>query len=192
MKYLSDNKLADGLLKHHSETLEFIYCNYFPVIESFVIHHQGTREEAKDVFQEGMLIIYRKLKNEQLKLTCKFSTYLYAVCKKIWIQERKKRLVQQKRLREYPMNTVESGVMDPGYDMRDLKQIMEKHLEQLSPDCQKILKLFFNDCSMDEIREEMGYKTMHHAIDRKYRCKRSLISRILKDPLYKRLKDEIR
>jgi hypothetical protein len=52
--------------------------------------------------------------------------------------------------------------------------------------------MFFNDCSVEEIRSALNYKNLHHAADRKYRCKKSLIKRILNDPLFKRLKNEQR
>jgi hypothetical protein len=52
--------------------------------------------------------------------------------------------------------------------------------------------MFFNNHSVDEIRKAMNYKDLHHAADRKYRCKKSLIRRITNDPLFKRLIDEAR
>ena len=73
-----------------------------------------------------------------------------------------------------------------------LTELFNKHFSQLSPDCQKILSLAFNDRSVEEIRAAMNYKDLHHAADRKYRCKKSLIKRIVNDPLFKRLKDETR
>ena len=192
MKKYAETQILEGIVKNNSPVLNFIYANYYPAIESFVMHHNGSVEQAEDVFQEGLIVIYRKLKNEDLYLSCKVSTYLYSVCKRIWIQERKKRFIQQEKLKEHPMTLEDSGAIENPIDHQILKELIQKHLATMSPDCQKILKLTFNDCTVEEIRKEMNYNSLNHAIDRKYRCKKGLIKKIISDPLFKRLRDEIR
>jgi len=192
MKHPDEETLISGIRNHDSEVLEHIYMAYFPMIEGFVTHHHGNRDQAKDVFQEAMIIIYNRIRSGELKLSCKFGTFLYAICKKIWIQERRKLLLHKDKLRQQPM-----AVHDPGPDedpmlQKHLTQIFNKHFSALSTDCQKILTMFFNDHSVEEIRSAMNYKNLHHAADRKYRCKKSLIKRILNDPLFNRLKNEQR
>lgn len=187
-----DEILVEGIRTHDPVVLESIYTTHFPIIEGFVMHNQGSREEAKDVFQEAMVIVYNKIRSENLELTCKFGTYLYAVCKKIWIQERKKTRLHEEKLRSRPMMVNDPGKeTDPLLD-EQLTRLFDTHFNALSQDCQKILSMYFNDHSVEEIRSAMKYKDLHHAADRKYRCKKSLIKRIMNDPLFKRLKDEIR
>jgi DNA-directed RNA polymerase specialized sigma24 family protein len=188
----SEEEILRGIRMHDSAVLEFIYRVYFPVIESFVIHHQGSSDEAKDVFQEGMIISYRKIRAGSLVLSCKFGTYLYAVCKKVWIQERKKALLHAEKLRNQALVVHDPGpVEDPLMDQYK-QELFGKHFSQLSEDCQKILSMFFNHHSVEEIQKAMNYKDIHHAADRKYRCKKSLIRRIMNDPLFKTLKNETR
>ena len=192
MKIPDEKALITGIRNHDTVVLEHIYMTYFPMIEGFVTHHHGSNEQAKDVFQEAMIIVYNRTRSGDLELSCKFGTYLYAICKKIWIQERKKFLLHNDKLKQQPMT-----VHDPGPDQdpvleNHLVQIFNKHFSELSVDCQKILTMFFNDRTIEEIRSAMNYKNPHHAADRKYRCKKSLIKRILNDPLFKRLKDEQR
>jgi RNA polymerase sigma factor (sigma-70 family) len=187
-----EEELITGIRNHNSEDLEYIYRTYFPMIEAYILHNSGNREQAKDVFQDAMMILYDKVRSRELKLTCKFGTYLYAICKNIWIQERKKYLLHSDKLRHQPLM-----VNDPGNEKdplleKHLTELFHKHFSELSQDCRKILTMFFNDFTIEEIREKMNYKDLHHAADRKYRCKKSLIKRIVNDPLFKRLKDEIR
>lgn len=188
----SEANLVSGIRKHDSGVLEHVYDAYFPIIEGFVIHNSGSRDEAQDVFQEAMIIVYKKIRDRELELTCKFGTYLYAICKNIWIQERKKYLLHAEKLKNQPLMVNDPGPEeDPEYH-RHLKDLFDKHFRELSPDCQKILKLFFANHTVEEIKNEMNYKDMHHAADRKYRCKKSLIKRMKNDPLFKKLKDETR
>lgn len=184
--------MLSGIRTHDSQVLEHIYLTYFPIIEGFVIHHKGTREQAKDVFQEAMIIVYNRVRAGGLELSCKFGTYLYAVCKKIWIQERKKYLLHQDKLKQQPMAVHDPGPEEDPLLQQHLFQIFHNHFRELSPDCQKILTMYFNDFSLEEIRQAMNYTNLHHTADRKYRCKKSLIKRILNDPLFKRLKNEQR
>ncbi|MEZ5070491.1 MAG: hypothetical protein R2751_05865 [Bacteroidales bacterium] len=53
------------------------------------------------------------------------------------------------------------------------KHLFEKHFAQLSPDCRKILEMFFLDCSVEEIQAEMAYKDIHHAADRNRGARRA-------------------
>ena len=65
-----ENELLDGIRNHDSGVLEFVYQKYFPMIESFVLHNQGSSEQAKDVFQEAMIIVYKKIREGRLELSC--------------------------------------------------------------------------------------------------------------------------
>ncbi|MGW8316875.1 MAG: RNA polymerase sigma factor [Bacteroidales bacterium] len=192
MKIPDETSLISGIRAHDSEVLEHIYQSYFPMIEGFVVHHKGTRDQAKDVFQEAMIVIYNRVRAGELELSCKFGTYLYAVCKKIWIQERKKYLLHQDKLKQHPMTVHDPGPEEDPLLQQHLTRIFLTHFRDLSPDCQKILSMYFNDYSLEEIRKALNYNNLHHTADRKYRCKKSLIKRILNDPLFKRLKNEQR
>ncbi|MCP4312554.1 MAG: sigma-70 family RNA polymerase sigma factor [Bacteroidetes bacterium] len=188
----SETGLINGIRNHDSAILEYVYDAYFPMIEGFVIHNSGSRDEAQDVFQEAMLIAYKKIREGELELTCRFGTYLYAICKKVWIQDRRKYLLHAEKLRQQPLMVNDPGLEEDPLLQQHLKEIFDKHFRELSKDCQKILSMFFTNHTVDEIRDEMNYKDLHHAADRKYRCKKSLIKRMMSDPLFKTLKDEVR
>ncbi len=184
--------MLSGIRDHDSLVLEYIYQNYFPIIEGYILHHQGSFEQAQDVFQEAMMIILHKVRSGHLELSCKFGTYLYAICKKIWVQERKKYLLHVDKLKQHPLTVHDPGPEEDPLFLDLQRKIFNRHFQALSPDCQKILLMFFKGHTIEEIRTAMDYKDLHHTADRKYRCKKSLIKRILNDPLFKRLNDEQR
>ncbi|MEN8226789.1 MAG: sigma-70 family RNA polymerase sigma factor [Bacteroidota bacterium] len=192
MKILTEKALITGIRNHNSSILEHVYQTYFPMIEGYIIHNQGNRDQAKDVFQEAMIVVYNRIKSSELNLTCKFGTYLYAICKNIWMQERKKYQLHAEKLRQHPMVVNDPGPADDPLLQNHLTQLFDKHFNELSKDCQKILSMYFNNFTVEDIRSTMNYKDLHHAADRKYRCKKSLIKRIVNDPLFKRLKNETR
>ena len=192
MKLPSNSDLIKGIRNHDSSILEHVYNTHYPIIEGYITHNQGSREQARDIFQDAMIIVYKRIKSNELELTCKFGTYLYAICKNIWMQERKKYLQRTQKLRQQPLEVNDPGPADDPLLQNHLTDLFNKHFDALSKDCQKILSMYFNNFSVEDIRAAMNYKDLHHTADRKYRCKKSLINRIVNDPLFKRLKDELR
>ena len=192
MRLPTDKALIQGIRNHESPVLQHVYDTYYPIIEGYIVHNQGSREQARDIFQEAMIVVYNKVKLGELELTCKFGTYLYAICKKMWIQERKKYLLRNEKLRRQAMMVQDPGPADDPLLQNHLNHLFNKHFGDLSDDCQKILSMYFNNFSVEDIRTAMNYKNLHHTADRKYRCKKSLVKRIVNDPLFKRLKNELR
>lgn len=191
MRPPSNNDLIKGIRNHETTILHHVYEYYYPVIEGYITHNQGSREQARDIFQDAMIIIYKRIRANELELSCKFGTYLYAICKNIWMQERKKFLQRADKLRHQPLEVHDPGPADDPLLQNHLSGLFNKHFDALSKDCQKILSMYFNNFSVEDIRAAMNYKDLHHTADRKYRCKKSLIKRIVNDPLFKRLKDEL-
>ena len=192
MKIPSNSELITGIRNHDSSILRYVYEYHYPLIEGYITNNQGSSEQARDIFQDAMIIIYKRIRANELELSCKFGTYLYAVCKNIWMQERKKYLKRAEKLRHQPLEVHDPGPADDPLLQSHLTELFNKHFETLSRDCQKILSMYFNNFSLEDIRAAMNYKDLHHTADRKYRCKKSLINRIVNDPLFKRLKDELR
>ncbi len=192
MKSPSNTDFITGIRNHDSSVLNYVYNHHYPIVEGYIIHNQGSRDEARDIFQDAMMVVYKKIRSGELELTCKFGTYLYSICKNMWIQERKKYLQRAEKMRQQPMVVNDP---DPGEDpllKKHLSDLLNKHFAELSSDCQKILSMYFNHFSVEDIRAALNYKDLHHTADRKYRCKKSLMKRIAKDPLFKRLEDELR
>ncbi|HYW96557.1 MAG TPA: sigma-70 family RNA polymerase sigma factor [Bacteroidales bacterium] len=189
MKKFTDKEIIEGIRNEDHNVLSFVYSEWYPMIEKMVVNMGGRDDDAKDVFQDAMLIIYRKISSEGLYLSCKFSTYIYSISHKLWLQELKSAEKQNFRY-EKPEDMVCEPEPVP-LDQNRLLDVVERHLSALSTDCQKILRLHFKKSDVKQIRKLMGYRTTHHAMDRKYRCKQSLINRILKDPDFIELRDEL-
>ncbi len=186
---LSDKEIVEGISNNHSPALNFVYREFFPYTEAYILQQGGTREQAEDIFQDAMVVICDKINCGKFSLHCKFSTYLYAVCKRIWVQDRKKYYLRMNKL-----NTLEllaESESSYGRDSIDeAKELFEKHFKKLSPECQHILTMYFNGITIEEIREVRGITTVHHASDKKYRCKKNLIERIKADPNFRKMRNE--
>jgi RNA polymerase sigma factor (sigma-70 family) len=187
MVQFSDEQIIKGIAESDKSVLNWLYQNQFGKIRKYITHRGGDIGIVKDIFQEALLIIYTKIRNEDLHLTCSFSTYFFAICRNLWFHElRIRRKISAGGGQSE--NMVEDS--EPDSDIvPELKKLVEYHFSQLSEDCKKVLEMHFNHCSLAEICEIMGYKDVKYASDRKYRCKQYLFKKITNDPKYKKITD---
>ncbi len=189
MKSYTDQEIINGIAHDDRKVFVYIYNRFFPMIDRMVFNLGGKHEDAEDIFQETILTVCRKIKSGELRLCCKFSTYIYAVGKKLWLQQLKSAAMKNVQ-HEMPVDVV----CEPGPEKTEelpFHGLLDKHLKNLSMDCQKILRLHFNRATIEEIMKIMNYTNAHYTMDRKYRCKQSLVKRIINDPDFKALNDEL-
>jgi len=133
--------------------------------------------------------MYEKIGNERIELTCSFQTFLYSICRNLWLQRLEKRVGTKVDILEIEdfIQLSDETVFEMADPLEERKRIYLKHFGTLSPDCQKVLKLFAEGKSVHEIAQMMHYKSDYYAKTRKYQCKENLKKRIVKDPLYNAL-----
>jgi RNA polymerase sigma factor (sigma-70 family) len=174
----TDTELLRGLAEKNEVMLRHMYNAYFRSIRRFVIYNTGTDDDAKDLFQEVLLVLFRKSKERNFNLTCSLGTYIYSVSRLLWLKELDKR----KRRAEKPVETDEYVDADADIeatgDYNERILMYRKHFEKLSSDCKKVLTLFLDGHTIAEITVMMGYSSDQHTKNRRYRCKQSLINSI--------------
>ena len=187
----SDKDYLDGLKTRDSEIITAIYYNHIDLVKNLAVKNSGNEEDAEDLFQDAIIITYKKIVNEELELTSTFRTFFYSICRNLWLQRLSKRpgkVIDIADVEEYvPLSDSQE------YEIHDESENRErlylKHFGKLSSDCQKILKHFAEGKSVREIAQIMRYKSEDYAKSRKYQCKEILKRRIKNDPLYKELLD---
>ena len=78
MIHYSDEAILEGLRLRSDYIINFIYKEFFPLIRFLVTENGGAGEDAEDIFQDGIIIIYNKISLNELRLTSSFKTYMYA------------------------------------------------------------------------------------------------------------------
>ncbi len=188
MHYIEES-LLEGIKLNDSDTLEYIYKKFYPSIRNFVILNSGTEDDAKDIFQESVIVIYRRVKTEKsFTISCSIKTYLYSISKNLWLKELESRKIERENLK----NTEEFESTDCEIDepvtttQEDRFKLYQSHYLCLSKDCQKVLRLFMEKVPLKEIAQIMGYASEKYAKKRKYQCKEILVKRIQNDPYFKK------
>ena len=177
-----------GLKKQREEVLREIYDNYFPGIKNHVINNSGSDEDAEDVFHDALIVIYRKVKNDSLELTSSFHTFLFAICKNLWL----KKLKRKKRKSGVTIEDAEvlTILNDSEQEIETTERfaLYREKFQLLGEDCQKLLLLYFERKNMEEIAEAMGFGSEGYARKRKFQCKDKLTKLIKADERFNELK----
>ena len=136
-----------------------------------VVSNNGTEQEAKDVYQEAVIAFYERIRDKDFALTCKIKTYLYAVCRRLWL----KRLFEKKR-HPVRIEEVESflGIEEELTYIDDAEKRMEAmrvSIQTLGEPCGSIIQdFYFHDLTMEQIRDKFGYTNTDNAKNQKYKC----------------------
>ena len=91
--YEKEKALLEGLAANDTGAIETIYRENYATIQSFIVKNNGYPEDARDIFQEAMIVLFEKAKLKSFVLSCQVKTYLYSVCRRLWL----KRLQQQNK-----------------------------------------------------------------------------------------------
>ncbi|MFC7525001.1 RNA polymerase sigma factor [Parapedobacter sp. GCM10030251] len=164
-------KTVNGIARGDTAVLESLYHDYFPMVLNMILQNKGTEEEAKDVFQEAVIVLYDKIKQGDFELSSKLKTYIYSVCRRLWL----KQLGNQERAFQDVSNYGEViPVEDDLAKHREMElqlSLMEQALEKLGEPCRTIIHDFYiGNLSMQAICEKFGYTSADNAKNQKYKC----------------------
>lgn len=186
MLHYTDKAIIEGIRSHDRAVLGYAYAQFYPMIRFFIIRNHGNDLDAQDIFQEAIVAIFEKSRKKKIELHCSFKTYIYSVCRHLWLQsmDRNNMMICVSDLDEFIVLEDKIGYEE---EMQLRKRIYQRNYLELSEKCQKILYMYMEKIPFEKIAQEMGYKSMRYAIKRKFECFQSLINRIRSDPEYKNL-----
>jgi RNA polymerase sigma factor (sigma-70 family) len=141
------------------------------MIQHFVTNNNGSFDDAKDIFQEAMITLYEKVQNDSFTLTCQIKTYLFSICKHLWLKR-----LQQMGKYSSPLSTQEEAIsVEPDMEEAANKDaafaIMDRALNSLGEPCKSLLEAYYlNKKGMQELAEAFGYTNADNAKNQKYKC----------------------
>ena len=133
-----------GIKDNDRAIIQAIYTKCFPIIAEYVNKNSGKTEDAKDVFQDAMIVIFKQVNRQDgLILTTSFESYVYSISRFIWLKKLKKNskeVITSEFSEEY---VDENSWEDTLLEVRKRKLFKFK-LEGLSEKCKKLRKMSFN------------------------------------------------
>lgn len=175
-----------AFLNNDFVALAKIYNQCSQLAHSIVTKNSGSAEDAEDLLQEVMKIMYEKARDgNNFPSDDEFYAVFKGICWNQWLKKLKKR---GKRVTFPP-----EGVLDVNLDdtweeiIRENKKtsLYEKHFNLLGERCQNLLKFSFEKVPMKEIALHMKFASKDVAKKEVSKCRRKLDKRIKNDPDYR-------
>jgi RNA polymerase sigma factor (sigma-70 family) len=171
----TDSKILDLMKKGDEEALVMLYEANRRMVRAYVLRNHGTEDDAEDLLQDAVIVLWERVKAGTFEYTSKLSTFIYATVQNIW----RRRLARMKR--ETAMEF--SGLNDPEDSTSPLDVLMEDDtskkisaaLAALGEPCKTLLMLFYwEECSLENIAKKMKFANAETAKSKKYQCKKAL------------------
>jgi RNA polymerase sigma factor (sigma-70 family) len=170
-----DARILDQIRNGEEEALVRLYKMNERQIQSFVIKNSGTHDDAKDLLQEAIVILWERVHTGRYEHTAKVSTFIYATVRNLWLR----RLARARRERPLDADLDStpdevSSALDKMIETEEAATVAAA-LDKLGDPCRRLLLLFYwEELSMEQIAGQMGFANADTAKSKKYMCKKEL------------------
>jgi RNA polymerase sigma factor (sigma-70 family) len=167
----TDREVVLGILNNSEDALNKLYVGYFPMVLQFILNNNGDEDDAKDVYQEAIIVLYNKIKSGSFELSSKLKTYLYSVSRRIWLKKLTQRSKKTNNIADFEDVLIVDEDLEQ-HEHRDMQfDKMKVALEGLGEPCKTIIQDFYiHNLSMQDICEKFGYTNADNAKTQKYKC----------------------
>jgi RNA polymerase sigma factor (sigma-70 family) len=171
----SDAKILDLMRQNNEAALVELFEANQRMVVSFVTANRGTQDDAEDLLQEAVVVVWQRVRAGTYEHTAKLSTYIFGIVKHLWMR----RLARMRR--ECPMALTEEAATND--DPSILEQLIESEqaqavveaLRRLGEPCRTLLRLFYwEEMPNEEIAQQMDFANADVVKSKKYQCKKSL------------------
>ena len=166
-----DQLLLKGLAEKDKKSIEAIYRLNYQMIQTFVLNNNGSADDARDIFQEAMVVLYEKSIATMFSLNCQLKTYIYSICRRLWL----KRLQQLSKFSTQVENLEETVSVEEEIEEHEKVNndfiLMEHAMGKIGEPCKSLLDAYYlQKKNMLEIAGEFGYTNADNAKTQKYKC----------------------
>ena len=166
-----DQELLKGLAQNDKNSIEAIYRLNYSMIQTFVLNNNGSVDDARDIFQEAMVVLYQKSTTPTFSLHCQIKTYVYSICRRLWL----KRLQQLSKFSTQVENLEETVPVEEEIEEHEKVNnnfiLMEDAMGKIGEPCKSLLDAYYlQKKNMLEIAGEFGYTNADNAKTQKYKC----------------------
>lgn len=159
-----------AIKSNNNQHLQQLYISNFPATEKYVLQNGGTAEQAKDIFQEAFISVWKNIQLDKFVPQREHSldAYIFQVSKYKWLSH----------LRTVAHKSTVPILEDFDYDITDQNPASEnnsitcvaEYFKQLGDNCKEVLnRFYYGKESMKAIAALFGW-TEATAKNNKYRC----------------------
>lgn len=169
-----DQEISAGLARGDSAAFRKVYIAHYAMVRYLVLNNSGREEDARDIFQEAMVVLYEQARDGRLPQNSSLKTWIYAISRNKWLRQLEK---NKKQYRFKDFEEVDETVVAEESNEGELHRLLRDSLGRLGVGCRKLLLLFYYfKKSMEEIATELNYTNGDNAKAQKYKCIQKLKS----------------
>lgn len=185
-KNQDDLSLLKGLQRSDSRAVNAIYDLALPAVIDWVKQNSGSEADARDIFQDALIALYKKINQDNFELTCTLKSYIRIIARNLWLNKLRGKK-PDKELDAVVMNEVKmDNDMLERIHQSEQDQLFYRHFDTLGENCKKILQLFFDKTPLKHIATQLD-TSENYIKKRKFICKERLIKAVQNDPIFKEL-----
>ncbi len=171
----SDRKVIERIRNGDERALVDLYHSNIIMVRKYVLDNSGRPEDAEDMLQDALIVLWENVCHKSFDLTSKISTYIYSVVRNKWLREINKRKVGK-------VTTVDDNLAD-AEPLDALKtvirseefQVILNNINNLGPTCRKVLTMFYlEERGMEDIARALNFSNTDVAKAKKWQCKKEL------------------
>lgn len=191
MKDLSSEHILEGIENNNSFVIQYVYRKFFKIVSEYILKHGGCNEDVRDIFQDGIMVIYEQRKNNNLKIENAFGTYIYAVCKHKWLKNlRESGKMVWSEIEDLNYEIEKNGYGKHFLDIDELiyketrARVYQSNFDKMSEECKKMLRMVAKGLSIKEIQLRFNYKSDIFTYKKRSICKNRITELIKQDKKY--------
>ena len=145
----TDKEIVDGVRKNERKAVEFLYKLNRESFFNYVRMNSGSDDEAKDILQDAVIILYEKIIEDKLALTSSLKTYLTAICQNLWLKKLKgmEKTVSLPIILEHTLESIDIE----NEQLTESTSILMYHFDKLGDKCKDLLiQRFWKNMKMNE------------------------------------------
>ncbi len=141
---------------------------------SYVKRNSGTEEEADELLQEAVVILWEKVRDGSFASQSKLTTYIMGIVKNLWARRLARKRKETPISDEFDPPAEGESVLDLLIREEQMDAIREA-MSRISALCRSILLMFYwEEKSMEEIASSLGLANADTAKSKKYQCRKNL------------------
>ena len=155
-------KFSNRTAEEREKLFISLYKSVFPVVARYVSKMGGTFDEAKDIFQDALVIYYEKSVECSFELKTHERAYLLGIAKHLWLKQHR----DNSKLTPIDGLDIESEESAQASDRKILN-----FLQTAGKKCMDLLRSFYYDgLQLADAAELFGFSGVRSATVQKYKC----------------------
>ena len=172
--FSSDAQILDQMRRGDEEALVTLYHTHRRSITGYVVKNNGTADDAEDMLQESLVILWERVRSGRFEHTAQLGTFLFGIAKNLWKRALARRRREPPADKDTEVGDDALSVLDIMIGREETNFVLES-LDKIGETCRRLLLLYYwEELSMEEIAVRMGFANATTAKSKKYQCKKAL------------------